>query len=123
MALGKRQQEQQDVLVATTSLPQSPGHPFYQKLNRLLAEAKFDDYVEGLCRPYYAAKLGRPGVPPGVVAGRINQRKRGRRCTKIAAGFVGSGASSSVVFVVSIQNEASRMFVTLAARGGVAFVA
>jgi len=66
MALGKRKQEQQELLVATTSLPQSPGHPFYQKLNRLLGEAKFDEYVEGLCRPYYAAKLGRPGIPPGV---------------------------------------------------------
>ena len=32
MALGKRKQEQQELLVATTSLPQSPGHPFYQKL-------------------------------------------------------------------------------------------
>ncbi len=66
MALGKRRQEQQELLVATTSLPQSPGHPFYQKLNRLLGEAKFDGYVEDLCRPYYAAKLGRPGIPPGV---------------------------------------------------------
>lgn len=66
MALGKRKQEQQELLVATTSLPQSPGHPFYQKLNRLLGEAKFDEYVEGLCRPYYAAKLGRPGIPPGI---------------------------------------------------------
>ena len=66
MSLGKRKQEQQELLVATTSLPQSPGHPFYQKLNRLLREAKFDKYVEGLCRPYYAARLGRPGIPPGV---------------------------------------------------------
>ncbi len=66
MALGKRKQEQQELLVATTSLPQSPGHPFYQKLNRLLGEAQFDGYVEDLCRPYYAAKLGRPGIPPGV---------------------------------------------------------
>ena len=66
MALGKRKQEQQELLVATTSLPQSPGHPFYQKLNRLLVEAKFDGYVEDLCRSYYAAKLGRPGIPPGV---------------------------------------------------------
>ena len=66
MALGKRKREQQELLVATTSLPQSPGHPFYEKLNRLLAEAEFDDYVEGLCRPYYADGVGRPGIPPGV---------------------------------------------------------
>ncbi len=66
MALGKRKHEEQLAWVATTDLPTSPGHPFYQKLNRLLGEAKFDEYVEGLCRPYYAANLGRPGIPPGV---------------------------------------------------------
>lgn len=66
MALGKRKREQQSLLVATTSLPQSPGHPFYKKLNALLAEAKFDDYAEQLCRPHYANGVGRPGIPPGV---------------------------------------------------------
>lgn len=54
------------MLVATTSLPQSPGHPFYEKLNRLLGESRFDDYVEDLCRPHYADGKGRPGIPPGV---------------------------------------------------------
>ncbi len=66
MALGKRKREQQELLVATTSLPQSPGHPFYEKLNGLLSEAEFDEYVEELCRPYYADGVGRPGIPPGV---------------------------------------------------------
>jgi transposase len=66
MALGKRRHEEQLAWVATTDLPMSPGHPFYQKLNRLLGQAKFDLYVEALCRSYYAAKLGRPGIPPGV---------------------------------------------------------
>jgi transposase len=66
MALGRRKREQQELLVATTSLPQSPGHPFYEKLNGLLAEAKFDEYVEELCRAYYADHVGRPGIPPGV---------------------------------------------------------
>jgi len=66
MALGKRKREQQTLLVATTNLPQSPGHPFYKELNRLLAEAKFDEEVEELCRPYYADGAGRPGIPPGV---------------------------------------------------------
>ena len=66
MALGRRKREQQALLVATTSLPRSPGHPFYEQLNRLLAEARFDESVEELCRPYYADGVGRPGVPPGV---------------------------------------------------------
>ncbi len=66
MALGKRKQEQQGLWIATTELPKSPGHPFYQKLNELLAEAKFDDWIEKRCAPYYAATLGRPSIPPGV---------------------------------------------------------
>lgn len=66
MALGKRRREEQALWVATTELPCSPGHPFYRKLNQLLSEAEFDRFVEGLCAPYYADGIGRPGIPPGV---------------------------------------------------------
>jgi transposase len=66
MALGKRKSEQQGLWIATTELPKSPGHPFYQKLNQVLAEAQFDRWIEKRCEPYYAAKLGRPSIPPGV---------------------------------------------------------
>jgi transposase len=66
MALGKRKGEQQGMWVATTDLPRSPGHPFYRKLNEVLAEAKFDDWLEKLCAPYYHETLGRPSIPPGV---------------------------------------------------------
>ena len=66
MALGKRKNEQQSVWIATTDLPKSPGHPFYKKLNKLLAKAGFDEWLEKLCAPYYAAKMGRGSIPPGV---------------------------------------------------------
>jgi hypothetical protein len=66
MALGKRKQEQQEAWVATTDLPRSPGHPFYRRLNQLLAEADFDSWLESLCRPYYADQKGRPSIPPGT---------------------------------------------------------
>ena len=66
MALGKRKREQQGLWVVTTDLPKSPGHPFYQKLNQLLAEAHFDHWIENLCRPHYAETMGRPSIPPGV---------------------------------------------------------
>ena len=66
MALGKRKDEQQGLWIATIELPKSPGHPFYQKLNQLLAEAQFDRWIEKRCEPYYAASLGRPSIPPGV---------------------------------------------------------
>jgi transposase len=66
MALGKRKRQQQEMWVATTDLPKSPGHAFYDKLNELLAEAEFDSWVEKLCAPYYAEVMGRPSIPPGV---------------------------------------------------------
>ena len=67
MAMGKRAAErQQDLFVTHDKLPKSPGHVFYIKLNRLLAEAGFDAWVEALCEPYYADNRGRPSVPPGV---------------------------------------------------------
>jgi transposase len=41
------------------------SHPFYEKLNRLLAEHGFDEFVEAQCRPFYAEKMGRPSLAPG----------------------------------------------------------
>ena len=66
MALGKRKDEQQEMWVATTSLPKSQGHVFYRKLNEVFAAAGFDRWVEDLCRPYYDRHIGRPSIPPGV---------------------------------------------------------
>ena len=66
MALGRREAKQTGMWVAATELPRSPGHGFYEKLNRLLAEADFDRQVEALCRPYYDDEVGRPSIPPGV---------------------------------------------------------
>lgn len=67
MALGKRETERQgDLFLLAAQLPRSPGHVFYQKLNRLLAEAGFDPWVEKLCEPHYADGRGRPGIPPGT---------------------------------------------------------
>jgi transposase len=66
MALGRRRREQQGMWVVSTDLPKSPGHPFYRKLNQLLAAAEFDRWIETLCQPYYAETMGRPSIPPGV---------------------------------------------------------
>ena len=66
MALGKRISKQADLWLVSSELPPAPGHPFYRKLNELLAEAGFDAEVEDRCRPYYADGIGRPGIPPGV---------------------------------------------------------
>jgi transposase len=67
MALGRRRTSQQGELFLTSAdLPQSPGHAFYDRLNTLLAEAAFDQFVEDLCRPHYADEVGRPSLPPGT---------------------------------------------------------
>jgi len=67
MAMGKREAERQaDLWIVAAELPQGPGHPFYRRLNDLLAAHGFDAFVEGLCRKFYHDSLGRPGIPPGV---------------------------------------------------------
>jgi transposase len=43
-----------------------PGHPFYVRLNELLDGKGFDAFVEKLCARFYADKLGRPGLTPGI---------------------------------------------------------
>lgn len=65
MALGKRKPKQEELFISTAKVATGPGHPFYSKLNEVLAEAGFDDFVEKLCARYYK-EGGRPGIPPGV---------------------------------------------------------
>jgi transposase len=67
MAMGKQKSEQQDNLfIAANKLVKSPGHPFYEKMNEVLRSEGFDDFAEELCGPFYAERLGRPSIPPGV---------------------------------------------------------
>ena len=67
MSMGKRERERQpEMWVITTDLPTSASHPFYARLNQLLAEHHFDDFVEGQCQPFYAETMGSPGLPPGI---------------------------------------------------------
>jgi transposase len=66
MSMGRRQPQQAELFVASADLPRSPGHAFYDRLNRLLGEAGFDAHVEGLCQAHYAEGAGRESIPPGV---------------------------------------------------------
>jgi transposase len=65
MAIGKRKSRQDELFIPTAKLATGPGHPFYSKLNEVLAAAGFDEFVEKLCARYYK-EGGRPGIPPGV---------------------------------------------------------
>ncbi len=51
--------------VPTADLPKSAGHPFCERLNRVLDEAGFDTFVEAQCASFYADGIGRPSLAPG----------------------------------------------------------
>ena len=52
-------------MVSWSEMPRSPGHVFYDRLQSVLIEGGFDAFAEASCRPYYAARMGAPSVPPG----------------------------------------------------------
>jgi transposase len=68
MAMGTRKQRetQEEIWIAHAELASAPGHPFYQRLNELLEAEHFDEFVEGRCAKFYAAKYGRPSLTPGI---------------------------------------------------------
>ena len=67
MAMSTRKPEQQETLwVETGALRQSPGHPFYEKLNEIFRTHGFDAFVESRCAKYYHEKIGRLSIAPGV---------------------------------------------------------
>ena len=120
MTLGKRKQEQQALWVATTELPRSPGHPFYKRLNQLLAEDGFDVWAEKLCEPHYHATLGRPGIPPGIYfrmvlvgyfEGISSQRGIAWRCcdSRSLAEFLGFGPTDETPDHSSMSRVAQRL--------------
>jgi transposase len=67
MAIGKRKRKRQETLwIPTNEIPNPPAHPFYRRLNSVLAKNGFDDFVEEICARFYAPKMGRPGLAPGI---------------------------------------------------------
>jgi transposase len=67
MAMGKRKRHRQPPLwVEATRLATGPSHPFYQRLNQILAKHGFDEFVEASCQGFYSARVGRPSLAPAV---------------------------------------------------------
>ena len=64
MSMKKKKKSRQNFM--DYAVASSPGHPFYEELERVLREEEFDSFVESKCSPYYAKKQGRPSIPPGV---------------------------------------------------------
>src|SRR5208283_4146828 len=65
MAIGRRTPKQDELFIPAAKVATGPGHPFYAKLNTVLAEVAFDEFVQKLCAPHYK-EGGRPSIPPGV---------------------------------------------------------
>jgi transposase len=68
MAMGRRKDRARTpkLWIATNELPATGGHPFYLRLNRVLDEHAFDEFVEAQCASFYAATRGRPSLTPGA---------------------------------------------------------
>ncbi len=65
--MGKHPRDRQPTMwVPTTELPTTASHPFYRRLNQLLRQHEFDDFVETMCAAFYVETMGRPGLPPGT---------------------------------------------------------
>src|SRR5215467_6680201 len=67
MAMGRRkkQQRQEPIWIPQSRLPQTVAHPFYARVDRVLEERGFDDFVERCCAQFYAERMGRPSLAPG----------------------------------------------------------
>jgi transposase len=66
MAMGTRRERQEELWIPACTLARPASHPFYERLNGLFREHDFDRFVEGRCRRFYAATMGRPGLAPGI---------------------------------------------------------
>src|SRR3954465_180837 len=69
MAMGTRKgrERQSEMWIATSAIVETPGNAFFDRLNKILSEHKFDARVEALCRKFYKkSPYGRPSLAPGV---------------------------------------------------------
>ena len=68
MAMGTRKdrERQEELWLPAADIRATAAHPFYKGLNELLDGAGFDAFVERECQEFYAEKMGRPGLNPGI---------------------------------------------------------
>jgi transposase len=122
MAMGKRKRRQESLFISAENWARSPGHPFYRKLNELLAEAGFDRWIEDRCRRYYETEedRGRPSIPPGVFfrmllvgyfEGIDSQRGIAWRCadSRSLADFLGYGPHEATPDHSTLTNTRKRL--------------
>ena len=109
--MGKRRRRptQASIWVAAQDLPRSAAHPFYTRLNQILDEHDFDEYVEGLCQRFYADDGARAATRPllPVAADRLF-RRLGRRARDCVAG--GRFVCPARVSRTGVARRAARSF-------------
>src|SRR5688572_11427239 len=67
MAMGRKRARQQRLWIASTELPRTQRHVFYDRVNEVLGKAGFDAFSETECLPFYKSDvMGRPSIAPGV---------------------------------------------------------
>lgn len=68
MAMGTRQglERTAELWIPASALAKPASHPFYERLNKLLKQHDFDQFVESRCRRFYAPIMGRPSLAPGI---------------------------------------------------------
>src|ERR1700682_719619 len=66
MGTRRRRQRQEQMWIAQEELAKGPAHPFYKRVNDLLEEKKFDEFAEQECAKFYAEKMGRSSLAPGI---------------------------------------------------------
>ena len=108
MAIGRRQRHRQQTMwLATEELPRTAGHVFYDRVNKILSEHRFDDFAEKACQAFYAETMGRPGLAPGIYfrmqlvgyfEGIDSERGMAWRCSDSLSlrEFIGAGLTGTV---------------------------
>jgi transposase len=69
MAMGRRKkrERQQDLWIEASAIVEPKGNAFYDRLNEILSEHRFDEKAERLCQKFYKkSQYGRPSITPGV---------------------------------------------------------
>ena len=66
MDMGRKKRRQESLWVPSEELPRTGGHVFYERVNRILEENRFDRFAEETCQKFYAPLMGRPSLAPGV---------------------------------------------------------
>lgn len=66
MGRKSRGEQQERFWIPCSELPRTVAHPFYEQVNRLLEKHGFDRFAEKACAQFYASRMGRPSLAPGI---------------------------------------------------------